>query len=153
MVEKHGIVQLSTGDMLRAAVEAGTPIGSRRQGDHGCGELVSDEIVIGIVAERIDASRTAPRASSSTAFRARSRRPRRWTRCSPRRACARRRRRTEGRRRARLSAAIAKRAEEKAGRAAGAQDDNPEVAGPTKRLDAYYKQTAPLSGYYYAKGC
>src|SRR5690606_30551407 len=54
LVEKYGIVQLSTGDMLRAAVAAGTEIGKRAQAVMDAGQLVSDEIVIGIVADRID---------------------------------------------------------------------------------------------------
>ena len=54
LVEKHGIPQLSTGDMLRAAVAAGTPIGLKAKAVMDAGELVSDEIVIGIVADRID---------------------------------------------------------------------------------------------------
>ena len=54
LIEKHGIPQLSTGDMLRAAVAAGTDIGRRAQAVMDAGELVSDEIVIGIVAERIE---------------------------------------------------------------------------------------------------
>ncbi|ODN68924.1 adenylate kinase [Methylobrevis pamukkalensis] len=54
LVDRHGIVQLSTGDMLRAAVAAGTDIGKRAQAVMEAGQLVSDEIVIGIVAERID---------------------------------------------------------------------------------------------------
>jgi len=55
LVEKHGIVQLSTGDMLRAAVKAGTPIGLRAKDVMERGELCPDEVVVGIVADRIDA--------------------------------------------------------------------------------------------------
>ena len=54
LAEKHEIPQLSTGDMLRAAVRAGTPIGLQAKAVMDAGELVSDEIVVGIVAERID---------------------------------------------------------------------------------------------------
>jgi adenylate kinase len=53
LVEKHGIPQLSTGDMLRAAVAAGTPIGVKAKAVMDAGGLVSDEIVIGIIADRI----------------------------------------------------------------------------------------------------
>ncbi|MCU4182345.1 adenylate kinase [Bosea sp. BH3] len=54
IVAKHGIPQLSTGDMLRAAVAAGTPIGQKAKAVMDAGGLVSDEIVIGIVADRIE---------------------------------------------------------------------------------------------------
>lgn len=54
LVERLGIPQLSTGDMLRAAVAAGTPVGLRAKDVMARGELVSDEIVVGIVADRID---------------------------------------------------------------------------------------------------
>jgi adenylate kinase len=54
LVEKFGIPQLSTGDMLRAAVKAGTPVGRRAQAVMESGSLVSDDIVISIVADRID---------------------------------------------------------------------------------------------------
>ena len=54
IVERFGIPQLSTGDMLRAAVAAGTPIGLRAKDVMERGELVSDEIVVGIVSDRIE---------------------------------------------------------------------------------------------------
>jgi adenylate kinase len=53
LVEKYGIPQLSTGDMLRAAVAAGTPIGIKAKAVMDAGGLVSDEIVVGIIADRI----------------------------------------------------------------------------------------------------
>jgi adenylate kinase len=54
LVTKHGIVQLSTGDMLRAAVAAGTPVGLRAKTIMDRGELVPDDVVVAIIAERID---------------------------------------------------------------------------------------------------
>lgn len=54
LVEKHGIPQLSTGDMLRAAVAAGSEVGRRAKAVMDAGKLVSDEIVNDIVSERID---------------------------------------------------------------------------------------------------
>jgi adenylate kinase len=54
LVEKFGIPQLSTGGMLRAAIKARTPIGLLAQPVVESGSLVSDKIVVGIVAERID---------------------------------------------------------------------------------------------------
>jgi adenylate kinase len=53
LVERHGIVQLSTGDMLRAAVKAGTPVGLKAKDVMARGELVSDDIVVGIIEDRI----------------------------------------------------------------------------------------------------
>jgi adenylate kinase len=53
LVDKYGIPQLSTGDMLRAAVAAGTPVGQKAKAVMDSGGLVSDEIVIGIIADRI----------------------------------------------------------------------------------------------------
>lgn len=52
--EARGLIQLSTGDMLRAAVAAGTPVGQQAKAVMEAGELVSDEIVIGIISDRID---------------------------------------------------------------------------------------------------
>src|SRR4051794_40257465 len=53
LVQKHGIVQLSTGEMLRAAVKAGTGVGLRAKDIMARGELVPDEVVVAIVADRI----------------------------------------------------------------------------------------------------
>ncbi|MGA2892038.1 MAG: adenylate kinase [Xanthobacteraceae bacterium] len=54
LVAKYGIVQLSTGDMLRAAVKAGTPIGLQAKEIMASGGLVPDEVVVGIVGQRIE---------------------------------------------------------------------------------------------------
>ncbi|MBS7540850.1 adenylate kinase [Ancylobacter lacus] len=54
VVARHGIVQLSTGDMLREAVRDGTAVGLKAKAVMDAGQLVSDEIVIGIISERID---------------------------------------------------------------------------------------------------
>ena len=54
LVDKHGLVQLSTGDMLRAAVKAGTPVGLRAKDIMARGELVPDDVVVAIVSDRID---------------------------------------------------------------------------------------------------
>jgi adenylate kinase len=53
LVQKYGIIQLSTGDMLRAAVAAGTAIGMRAKEIMARGELVPDDVVVDIVADRI----------------------------------------------------------------------------------------------------
>jgi adenylate kinase len=54
LIHRHGIVQLSTGEMLRAAVAAQTPVGIKAQGIMASGGLVPDEIVIGIISDRLD---------------------------------------------------------------------------------------------------
>jgi len=54
LVEERGLAQLSTGDMLRAAVAAGTELGRKCKAIMDRGDLVPDEIVIGIIAERYD---------------------------------------------------------------------------------------------------
>jgi adenylate kinase len=54
LVQRYGIVQLSTGDMLRAAVAAGTPIGLQAKHIMDAGHLVPDEVVVGIISDRID---------------------------------------------------------------------------------------------------
>lgn len=150
LVDRHGIPQLSTGDMLRAAVKAGTDVGKRAKAVMDAGELVSDEIVNAIVAERIDQAdcargfildgypRTLVQADSVEKMLAD-----RGIRLDMVIELVVDDKALVGR--------IVKRAEETA--AAGLpvrKDDNPEVF--EERLREYYKKTAPLIGYYYAKG-
>lgn len=54
LVQRYGIVQLSTGEMLRAAVAAGTPVGLKAKEIMASGGLVPDEVVVGIISDRID---------------------------------------------------------------------------------------------------
>jgi adenylate kinase len=80
LVERHGMRQLSTGDMLRAAVKAETPVGLQAKAVMERGELVSDEIVSAIIGDELDAMgpdagaifdgypRTAPQAESLDAL-------------------------------------------------------------------------------------
>jgi adenylate kinase len=56
LVQRYGIVQLSTGEMLRAAVAAGTPVGLRAKDIMASGGLVPDEVVVGVIADRIEQS-------------------------------------------------------------------------------------------------
>lgn len=53
IMEKYGIPQISTGDMLRAAVKAGTELGNQAKAIMDAGKLVTDELVIALVKERI----------------------------------------------------------------------------------------------------
>ena len=55
LVERHGMKQLSTGDMLRAAVKAGTPVGLQAKAVMDSGALVSDEIVSALIGDELDA--------------------------------------------------------------------------------------------------
>ncbi|MDX8440154.1 adenylate kinase [Mesorhizobium australafricanum] len=150
LVEKHGIPQLSTGDMLRAAVQAGTEVGKRAKAVMDAGELVSDAIVNAIVAERIDQPdcakgfildgypRTLVQADAVEAMLAE-----RGIALDTVIELVVDDKALVGR--------IVKRAED--AKAAGQpvrKDDNPEVF--EERLREYYKKTAPLIGYYYAKG-
>jgi adenylate kinase len=54
LVQRHGIVQLSTGEMLRAAVAAQTPVGLKAKDIMASGDLVPDDIVVGIISDRLD---------------------------------------------------------------------------------------------------
>ena len=53
MVEKYNIVHISTGDLLRAAVKAGTELGKEAKGYMESGQLVPDTLILGLVEERI----------------------------------------------------------------------------------------------------
>jgi adenylate kinase len=148
LVETRGLVQLSTGDMLRAAKESGSDLGRRAAEVMARGQLVSDEIVIGLIEERLAEGgagfifdgfpRTLRQADALAALLDR-----------------------KGQTLdavielvvddAALIDRIIKRAEE--ARAAGRavrHDDTPEVF--PVRLQEYYKSTSPLIGYYWAKG-
>jgi adenylate kinase len=150
LVERLGIPQLSTGDMLRAAVAAGTPVGLQAKAVMDRGDLVSDEIVVGIIADRIEESdarngfildgfpRTVAQAEAFDAMLA-----------------------EKGLKldaiiefkvnEAELVDRIVKRAKETEARGEPVRkDDNPDVF--KTRLQAYRTQTAPLSAYYEGKG-
>jgi adenylate kinase len=150
LVERLGIPQLSTGDMLRAAVAAGTPVGLKAKAVMDRGELVSDDIVVGIIADRIEEAdaksgfildgfpRTVAQAEAFDAmldakglkldavieFKVNE---------------------------AELVERIVKRAKDTEARGEPVRkDDNPDVF--KTRLEAYRNQTAPLSAYYDGKG-
>ena len=71
---------ISTGDMLRAAVTAGTEFGLQAKAIMDAGQLVSDEVMLGIVSERLAAARRRARVGCSTASPGPSSRPRTWSR-------------------------------------------------------------------------
>ncbi len=73
IMEKYGIPQISTGDMLRAAVKSGSELGKQAKDIMDAGKLVTDELVIALVKERI-ARKTAVTVFCWTVSRARSRR-------------------------------------------------------------------------------
>ena len=150
LVAKYGLVQLSTGDMLRAAVKAATPVGRKVKDIMEHGGLCPDDIVVSIVAERIEEPdarkgfildgfpRTVPQAAA-------------LDRMLKKRGIA-------------LDAVIELRVDEAAlvqrienriaemqGRGEALRpDDNPDVLH--RRLVAYREQTAPLITYYRQRG-
>ncbi len=147
--EKFKIPQLSTGDMLRAAVKAATPIGLEAKAIMAAGSLVPDEIVIGIVADRIEEPdakqgfildgfpRTVKQAEALAAMlKAKSMSLDAVIELKVDEAA--------------LLSRIEKRAQETiAGGGVVRHDDSPEVV--RTRLDAYRTQTAPVVAYYAAK--
>ena len=146
LTEKRGLPQLSTGDMLRAAIAAGTPLGLKCKALMDKGELVPDEVVVGIIADRYDRPdcangavfdgfpRTIPQAEALDAM------------------LARRGRRIDAVLELKVDdAALLSRVEQRI-RDGGPQraDDTPETLG--NRLQVYYRNTAPLLDYYRAQG-
>jgi len=150
LIAKHGIVQLSTGDMLRAAVAAGTPVGLRAKSIMERGELVPDDVVVAIIADRIDQP-DARRGFVLDGFPRTVRQAEALERLLAERGL-------------KLDAVIElkvdegillKRIEKRVAdmTARGEMirsDDNPEVL--RGRLSAYREQTAPLAGHYAGKG-
>lgn len=148
--QKHRVPQLSTGDMLRAAVKAQTPVGLQAKAVMDSGGLVPDETVVRIIAERIEEAdakdgfildgfpRTVQQAEAlAEILRAKN---------MGLDAVIELKVDDEA-----LLARIQKRVDETlAGGAAVRADDNPEAF--KIRLDAYHAQTAPVSAYYAAKG-
>ncbi len=168
--KRRGLIQLSTGDMLRAAVKAGTEIGLKAKAVMESGGLVSDEIVIGIIADRLvqpdvqngfildGFPRTLPQAAGLDALLAKLGKKLDAVvelkvddsilidRIVGRSTCSKcgagyhdryRRPKVEGRCDDCGGTEFTRRA-----------DDNPETV--RNRLMAYYRETAPLIGYYFA---
>ena len=150
IVERFGIPQLSTGDMLRAAVAAGTPVGLEAKAVMESGGLVSDAIVVGIVGDRVEEADAVP-GFILDGFPRTVEQARALDRMLAEKGLD-------------LDAVIefavdetalvgriAKRAEETAARGLPVRkDDTPEVF--KTRLDAYRTLTAPLSHYYEGTG-
>jgi adenylate kinase len=150
LVSKYGIVQLSTGEMLRAAVAVGTPIGLKAKDIMARGALVPDEVVVAIVSDRIDQA-DAKRGFILDGF----------PRTVPQAEALDRMLDDKGLRLDGVVALevdpdilvrrIATRVEQMKARGEPLRpDDNPEVL--KQRLQAYQAQTAPLVDYYRGKG-
>jgi adenylate kinase len=146
LVARHGIVQLSTGDMLRAAVAAGTPVGQKAKAIMDRGDLVPDDIMVQIISDRI-AEPDCARGFILDGF------PRTVAQAEALEALLRK----EGLKldgvieiavdEAALLARIENRAKETGGARA---DDN--AATLAKRIAVYRSQTAPVVEYYRNKG-
>ncbi|MBU6299500.1 MAG: adenylate kinase [Alphaproteobacteria bacterium] len=145
--ERRGLPQLSTGDMLRAAIAAGTELGKKCKAIMDSGDLVPDEVVVGIIAERYDQAdcangavfdgfpRTIPQAEALDAML-----------------------KSRGRKIDLVielkvdDAVLLQRVEQRIKESGGVAraDDTPETL--KNRLTVYYKNTAPLLEYYKRQG-
>lgn len=146
LVSEFGMVQLSTGDMLRAAIAAETELGLKAKSIMDAGQLVSDDIMIGMIAERMDAPecangvildgfpRTLPQAEALDAMFA----EKAITLDKVIEIVV-------------DEAALFDRIEKRAAETGGARgDDNAEVLA--KRLKVYHENTAPVLPYYREQG-
>jgi adenylate kinase len=146
LMERRGWPQLSTGDMLRAAVKAGTPLGRKVDAILAKGDLVSDEIVIGIIADRID----GPDCSKGAVFDGFPRTIAQAEALDD--MLARRNKKIDLVLELKVDdAALLSRAEQRALEAVAAggtprPDDTPDTL--KNRLQVYYRNTAPLLIYY-----
>lgn len=146
LVAKHGLVQLSTGDMLRAAAAAGTPVGKRAKEIMDRGDLVPDDVMVEIIADRI-AQPDCARGFILDGF------PRTVAQAEALDKLLQQRQQT-------LDAVIEikvpdellmKRVEGRAKETGGARaDDN--AATMRKRLEVYWRQTKPVADYFNGKG-
>ena len=146
LVTKYDIVQLSTGDMLRAAVAAGTPVGKRAQEIMARGDLVPDDVMVEIIADRLKAADVAngfildgfPRtvAQAEALDKLLEKLDLKLDAVVEMTVDQ-----------EELIARIVNRAKETGGARA---DDNEETA--RRRFAVYVEQTAPVSGYYKSKG-
>lgn len=146
LTEKRGLPQLSTGDMLRAAIEAGTPLGLSVKATIAKGELVSDETVIGIIAQRYD----QPDCKNGAVFDG-------FPRTIPQaealdRMLAERGKKIDLVLELKVDDAVLLSRVEARIKAGGVlrSDDTPETLA--HRLGVYYKNTAPLLDFYRAQG-
>ncbi|MCB1357670.1 MAG: adenylate kinase [Maritimibacter sp.] len=149
LTDERGMIQLSTGDMLRAAKTSGTEMGNKVAAIMDAGELVTDEIVIGLIEEQLDANpegsfifdgfpRTLPQADALGALLEKH---------------------GQG-----LDAVIEMQVNDEVlvGRIVGRAEEAAKAGQPVRaddneeslrvRLMEYYKKTSPLIGYYWAKG-
>ena len=149
LTDERGMIQLSTGDMLRAAKTSGTEMGNKVAAIMDAGELVTDEIVIGLIEEQLDQNpegsfifdgfpRTLPQADALGALLAKHGKS--------------------------LDAVIEMQVNDEVlvGRIVGRAEEAAKAGQPVRaddneeslkiRLMEYYKKTSPLIGYYWAKG-
>ncbi|HEY2836218.1 MAG TPA: adenylate kinase [Rhizomicrobium sp.] len=146
LTETRGLPQLSTGDMLRAAIAAGTPLGLASKALMDKGALVPDETVIGIIAERYD----QPDCAKGAVFDG-------FPRTIAQAKALDEMLAARGKRIDLVlelkvdDAALLARVESRIAAGGPARaDDNPETL--KKRLEVYYQSTAPVLGYYRSQG-